>query len=849
MNKPRKFPTLWLFLVLTIAFCGACEPTGDDDSNDHPADDDQIADNDDQTPASLVEFTNGHVTLLVDREQGTFDVQFDGYTYLRQATSAIEVGTGGLLFPKNHVFTPNDELQGLLQVESHATAEGTVIELHYPPTKHGQITTFLTLEPNQGGLRAEMIFEAVAVDDLVSLIPIYIGRETGGGLFMRSNPSGVQILQDGSEMAFDFYVDLQYGDYPYSRGLLHQYLTSEPSSSSNWNALLYDRAHQEGLNMGYLSFETVIPEIILGFEKDLNPIVDGRVGWFTFQTRNSYILARSEPAGFRRYSELFWIDRFTGRPQKALEAYAHKVADHLQINLDHPPRAGWDSWYIYSDNINQQLIEENLAGIVANFVDYGMNSMEIDLGWQDVWGDWRSDPERFPDGLPYLVQRIKDAGLQPEVWIAPFSASRRSDILQEHPEWTNRIYPLSLLLLQPNVVPLDLTRQEVVDFVGQTGSRLADDYGFDAVKFDFGYYEYFLTQTADPTLTLVEAYRRGLTAFRDQFGWDKNFINILLNGINYGLIDAMRIGIDSWPCWGDDPRERCPYFSGTTGYDGSGIRIVLKALARRYYLNNVVWVNFADQIFFRNQKLGLIPHRSWATVIALSGGIMSLGEEIASMSEEAVETYRRLLPNLGLTGVPWDLFDREYPEIWLTPLTAKDPGGYVLHLYSWGDNWDRTVNPPTVIPEGSRQHTITLADLELTGPFHAFEFWTQTDLGIIQDRLEIEVPARDCRVIILRPVEDHPYLLASNRHASQGGTDLHDPLWNSSTQTLTWTQDLVLGFPHTVYIDPATWSGTPVVQATGNAETSVRRFGALWAVDIDPGDTGSLSMMLSFGAE
>jgi len=793
----------------------------------------------------VVTFTHGRLSLVVDRVTGTFDIKFDGYTYVNRASSAIETGPGGLLSVDRQVHVPNESLKGLLGVSVQQSAQGTVIVLRYPQTRHGQITTFVTLlSGHGGGLTARMEFVANEVENLLSLIPIYVGPETGGGLFMRSDPSGVQILQNGSEMAFDFYADLQYADYPYSRGFLRQYITDGPSSSSNWNALLYDRNNEEGLNMGYLSFASVIPEVIVGYDEERNPSASGREGWFTFQARNGYLIARNEPKGSIRSSELFWMDRFTGRPHDSLERYARMLADVLDIRLAHEPVASWDSWYIYGDRISQRIIEENLQGIVEHFLDYGMTSMQVDLGWERVWGNWTGS-RRFPDGMAYMADRIKDAGLIPELWVSPVNAMRRSDVLREHPEWAGEFHPLFALLYQVGVVPLDFSRQEVVDFVAWTGEHFAQDFGFEAVKYDFAYYQTALTAMYDPSLTVVEAYRRALIAFRDAFGWDRFFINILLNGINYGLCDSMRISIDSWACWGDVEDENCPNFNNTTGYDGSGIRILLKALARRYYLNNVVWVNHPDQIFFRDYP-GLVPQRSWATVVALSGAVMSLGEEIAGMSQDEIETYRRLLPNLGITGVPLDLFDREYPEVWLTPLSGKDPGGHVLHLYSWGANRDLTVNPPMEIPEDTRHHVLQLSDLELDGPFHAFEFWTQTDLGRIDDQVEIHVPARDCRVLVLRPVQDRPYLVSSNRHVSQGSTDLHAPVWDPASGSLSWSQDLVLDFEHTVYVDPGPVSGSPTASASGGASASSRAFGDLWAVDIVPASTGPSTVTLSF---
>jgi Melibiase len=841
--KSMFFVSFICFLPLMIfVSCGDDDDSGDDDGD--PTDDDVDDDEDDDASDDpVVEYTNGKATVTIDRIRGLFDIAFNGYTFVEKATSVIETGTTDPIYATQVVHAPNASLDGLLPVTTSETQAGTLIELRYPKTEHGQITTYLTLMADGGGLLARMDFTANDVDDLVSLIPIYIGPETGGGLFMKSDPSDVQVLQNGSEISYDFYADLQYADYPYSRGMLKQYLTEKPSSAANWNALLYDRANEESLHMGYLSFESVVPQVVIGYDSSQNPMQSGIEGWFTFQSRNGYIIARNEAPGALRSSELFWMDLFEGRPHIALETYARMIADEMEIELNHAPVVSWDSWYVYGDRIDQEIILENLDGISEKFGDYGMTSMQVDLGWEKIWGNWTSD-NRFPDGMNFLSQRIKDAGLIPELWVSPTNVMRSADVLREHPEWAGRVHPIYYLMIQPFSLPLDLTRPDVIDFVASTGELFAG-YGFEGVKYDFAYYEVMLSEVFDPSVTIIEAYRRAVMKFRDSLGWDKFFINLLLNGVNYGIADAMRISIDSWPCWGDTVAEGCPESNNTNGYDGFGIRIILKQLARRYYLNNVIWVNHPDQMFFR-EHLGLIPHRSWGTVVALSGAVMSLGEEIASMSPEEVDTFRRLIPNLGITGVPRDLFDREYPEVWLTPLISKNPGGHLLHLYSWGNNWDRTINPPTEIQEGTRHHVIALSDLELEGPFHAFEFWTQSDLGVINNNVEIDVPARDSRVIILRPVQDRPYLLSSNRHVSQGGVDLHDPNWDSQSGTLSWTQDIVTGFEHQVYVAPSGFEVVPVVSISDGSEVSLRNDGNLWVIEIVPAATGTVNISLIF---
>ncbi|MCZ7583097.1 MAG: alpha-galactosidase [Deltaproteobacteria bacterium] len=812
----------------------------DDDSSDAVADDDEpFDDGEDNATSDVLRFGDGHVTVWVNRLTGRFDIAFDGTIYFAGATSALETGTGNVLTQDTVIHSVSKESEGTRHIATRETGDGFEIRITHPTFDLGTATTVLTIF-NGGGLLASMEFESVGIPDLMGLIPVYVG-DPGSGFAMKSPPAELQILQNGTEKSYDHYVELAPGDTPYQRGIIPLYLKNTPSSSSNWNALVYDRASGESLLAGYLTFDRVIPEVVIGYDPQNVPVASGHPGYFTFQSRCAYLIPREVRPKRHVKSELFWLEKFSGRPQDALETYAATIADRLGIVVNKAPTAGWDSWYTYGDKINQKKIRDNLAGLVELFGDYGMTNLQIDLGWEKIWGDWTGE-DRFPDGMDAIAAEIAAAGLEPEIWVSAYNAMRRSSVLTDHPDWEAPFVPFFNILMIPGAKPLDLSRPEVVDYQRDLGAYFAD-LGFTAMKFDFAYYQTFVTALRDPSKTVIESYRDALRAFREGFGEDRFFINILLMGTNYGLVDSMRIGVDTWGCWGDDGFEGCPDSFTTTGYDGMGLRIALKTLARRYYYNNVIWVNHPDQIFFRDH-LSLEAQRSWGTAVALSGAVISLGERVAKLSPEEIDTYRRFLPNLGITGVPRDLFEHEYPEVWLTPLDGLDPGGAVLGLYSWGNNWDLTQNPRVEIPEGTRHHEIALADLGLAGDYRAFEFWTQTDLGYVDDGLvEVDVPARDSRVVVLRPVKDRPYLVASNRHVSQGGTDLHDPFWTGSA--LTWTQSLVQGFDHTVYVDPVGEPGTPSVSVTAGA-ASVRAFGDLWAIDVTPAETGDATVTLTF---
>ncbi|HTL17132.1 MAG TPA: hypothetical protein VL793_07840, partial [Patescibacteria group bacterium] len=55
----------------------------------------------------------------------------------------------------------------------------------------------------------------------------------------------------------------------------------------------------------------------------------------------------------------------------------------------------------------------------------------------------------------------------------------------------------------------------------------------------------------------------------------------------------------------------------------------------------------------------------------------------------------------------------------------------------------------------------------------------------------LDVPAQSCRIIAVRTAEDHPLLVSTSRHVTQGMIDVHEETWSLAKKTLTGTSQLV----------------------------------------------------------
>lgn len=113
------------------------------------------------------------------------------------------------------------------------------------------------------------------------------------------------------------------------------------------------------------------------------------------------------------------------------------VRRHMGIRLNKIPEKPvfvYNTWEPFLHNINDKMIRE-LADATA---ECGIEEFIIDDGWQDSYGDWGINKEKFPDGLKPVFDYIKSKGMKPGVWISLGAAESRSNVYKNHPEWLVR---------------------------------------------------------------------------------------------------------------------------------------------------------------------------------------------------------------------------------------------------------------------------------------------------------------------------------------------------------------------------------------------------------------------------
>lgn len=150
----------------------------------------------------------------------------------------------------------------------------------------------------------------------------------------------------------------------------------------------------------------------------------------------------------------------------------------------------YNSWYSTTFSVQcQEQIE--LAKRAAKM---GVELFVIDDGWfqgrnDDTagLGDWYADPKKFPHGLKELADQVHGLGMKFGVWIEPEMVNRKSNLFIEHPDWIYA-YPNREVLMGRNQYMLDMSNQEVVEYLIEIFDKLIEENGIEYIKWDMNRY-------------------------------------------------------------------------------------------------------------------------------------------------------------------------------------------------------------------------------------------------------------------------------------------------------------------------------------------------------------------------
>lgn len=305
------------------------------------------------------------------------------------------------------------------------------------------------------------------------------------------------------------------------------------------------------------------------------------------------------------------------------------------------PLAGYSSWYNRFDKITDRTITEDLEGC-SKVLKPG-DLFQIDDGWQINVGDWDAHPEKFPRGMKASVEDIHSRGYLAGLWLAPYSAAVRSNLVKEHPDW----------LLRHNGKPwyagcnwggfygLDIDNPEVQDHLKQVFDRIFGEWGFDLVKLDFLY-------GAAPWPTIKGKYFgesrggrmcRAMDYLRDWCGDGLILGCGVPLGPAFGKVDYCRIGCDASLDWENT------YLMRHVNREIVSTRNAIGDIYYRRQLDGRAFLNDPDVFFLRTDNIKLTDEQKdmHARVCAQYGSLLLTSDNMGTYDRSQLDRYNEYL--------------------------------------------------------------------------------------------------------------------------------------------------------------------------------------------------------------
>jgi len=510
------------------------------------------------------------------------------------------------------------------------------------------------------------------------------------------------------------------------------------------------------------------------------------------------------------HTDLLYIE-VSDDPQGSLERYADQVAKYYRTNPGTPAKVGWlgwataQKWYDPACNENYErmakrnlkAVKKRLGGLGVDHIWVSQANFHAHIPMQ--WGKGKLENfVEFPKGFISFCKWLRKNNFKLGLWVMPFRVISTSNLFRQHPGFLLKhpdgtrcrevhkrsdgtfevgkgepyrwaIGPSRMLPQEekPEVWFLDPSHPECNAWIERTMRYLTRETGPVWYMLDFldgpnvvgaGFHDKDL-------IPGIQAYREGIKACRRGTGK-----RVLLNACStmqldpLGLIDTARVVRD----YVEVPK---------VAYDWEYNKAVFLQSFCHYFTHRKFYLNESMLVLTVDYPLPIETARYLASVFNFTDSTMWLGDDIGYISEERLALIKKGLPKYPGIGRPLHMFDydcpSEYPPILVQPVVKDWEQWHCVGLF----NFDAE----------TRRIEITAADFgyQASRLLCLFDFWNETLIGTFRKKIVVPVDTRSKhRVVSLRAVKDHPWIIGSNFHFTQGGVELADVVWDKSRKRL-----------------------------------------------------------------
>ena len=295
---------------------------------------------------------------------------------------------------------------------------------------------------------------------------------------------------------------------------------------------------------------------------------------------------------------------------------------------------GYTSWYNYYQNINEEIILRDLEALDSRF-----NVFQIDDGYETYVGDWLDvDKNKFPNGLEGIVSKIKQKGLKPGIWLAPFAVESKSNTFLKHQDWLVKDEngkPIKTGGNWSGFYSLDIYNIEARNYIKKCLEHYMD-LGFEFFKLDFLYAPALVPVKGKSRCQVQrEAYQLLRDILKDKLilGCGANIIN------SYQLFDYLRIGPDVSLKFDDTA------FMKMFHRERISTKVTIQNTIYRHIFDQHLFGNDPDVFLLRDENIQLSNKQKYALtkINALFGSVLMTSDDIATYDQKKKEILEEAL--------------------------------------------------------------------------------------------------------------------------------------------------------------------------------------------------------------
>ena len=180
----------------------------------------------------------------------------------------------------------------------------------------------------------------------------------------------------------------------------------------------------------------------------------------------------------------FQLDRIL--PQQKLGATPGTVVSRVAA-APKPRPIIFNSW----EATEMTFTDQTQIALAEKAAKLGVERFVIDDGWfgkrnddHRGLGDWYVNPQKFPNGLKPVIDRVHALGMDFGIWVEPEMVNPDSDLYRAHPEWAMQ-FPNRQHTEQRNQLLLNLARDDVKEWMFQWLDKLVSENDIAFLKWDY----------------------------------------------------------------------------------------------------------------------------------------------------------------------------------------------------------------------------------------------------------------------------------------------------------------------------------------------------------------------------